>query len=343
VNLIGISKSSSNWHSPPLLDTLSATMARQSMPVRVLVVDDDAMVREFLAILLEAEGYAVQSAASGDAALAGLAAPAPAPQVILADVQMPGTSGSQLAAELRRLCGPGARLIAMSGSSPEPAALALYDAFLLKPFTAQQFAAIVAAAKPASPQNLRGQPARPVTRPRPTPPTSPQRSLAGSPQPATLASVFASAPEAASNIAMDTRLQNTRSRTATKVVLGRSRRRASTNSPVLNEAIYTQLSAAMPAPQLREMYAMCLSDARERIRTMRSLARSGDRLRFSREAHSIKGGSGMLGATEIYALAAGLEAETRDPAPAGPFSNVNSLDELSAACDRLERILGSRA
>jgi hypothetical protein len=51
----------------------------------------------------------------------------------------------------------------------------------------------------------------------------------------------------------------------------------------------------------------------------------------------------MLGATEMYTLAAQLEAETRDSTQTGPFSPVNYLDDLAAACDRLERILGSRA
>jgi HPt (histidine-containing phosphotransfer) domain-containing protein len=114
-------------------------------------------------------------------------------------------------------------------------------------------------------------------------------------------------------------------------------------TPALNEKIYAQLATSMPPAQLREMYTMCLSDARQRIAAMRTLARAGDRLRFSREAHSIKGGSGMLGATEMYTLAAQLEAETRDSPQTGPFSTVNSLDDLAAACDRLERILGSRA
>jgi HPt (histidine-containing phosphotransfer) domain-containing protein len=132
-------------------------------------------------------------------------------------------------------------------------------------------------------------------------------------------------------------LQPAQSPASAGVILGNA------PTPVLNEKIYEQLVTSMPAPQLREMYAMCLNDARERIAAMRTLARAGERLRFSREAHSIKGGSGMLGATEMYTLAAQLEAETRDSTQTEPFSAVNSLDELSAACDRLERILASRA
>ena len=65
----------------------------------------------------------------------------------------------------------------------------------------------------------------------------------------------------------------------------------------------------MPAPQMREMYAMCLNDVRARIATMRRLADERDGGKFVREAHSIKGGCGMLGAAELHGMAAELEKE----------------------------------
>jgi len=71
---------------------------------------------------------------------------------------------------------------------------------------------------------------------------------------------------------------------------------------------------------------------------MRQLAASRDGAQFVRQAHAIKGGCGMLGATELHRMASELEARGLEAAGA----EVNSLDELSAACDRLERILGSR-
>ena len=46
------------------------------MPVRVLVVDDDDLSREVLALLLQGAGYAVETAESGDAALLHLQAAA---------------------------------------------------------------------------------------------------------------------------------------------------------------------------------------------------------------------------------------------------------------------------
>jgi HPt (histidine-containing phosphotransfer) domain-containing protein len=112
--------------------------------------------------------------------------------------------------------------------------------------------------------------------------------------------------------------------------------------PVLNEKIYRQLAGSMPAKQLREMYAMCLDDARKRIAVMRSLAAAHNGAQFVRQAHAIKGSCGMLGAAELYGMAARLEGRGLDPTAAQEAKEVNSLDELAAACDRLERMLGSR-
>jgi len=91
-------------------------------------------------LLLEAEGYAVETAGSGDAALALLGSGHCTPEVVLTDIKMPGTVGHRLAERLRDLCGPDTLLLAMSGSDPAADAIRRYDAFLLKPFTMEQFA-----------------------------------------------------------------------------------------------------------------------------------------------------------------------------------------------------------
>src|ERR1700678_1041310 len=86
------------------------------MPVRVLVVDDDAVSREVFALLLRGAGYAVETADSGDAALVHLQTAHPLPDVVLTDLQMPGTSGAELAHQLRKLCGASTKLLVMSAS-----------------------------------------------------------------------------------------------------------------------------------------------------------------------------------------------------------------------------------
>jgi HPt (histidine-containing phosphotransfer) domain-containing protein len=67
--------------------------------------------------------------------------------VILADLQMPGTAGRELALQLRTLCGPATTLLAMSGSEPDDASDQAFDGLLLKPFTMEAFAAAVVGTK----------------------------------------------------------------------------------------------------------------------------------------------------------------------------------------------------
>src|SRR5271168_583683 len=101
------------------------------MPVRVLVVDDDALSREVLALLLLRAGYAVETVESGDAALLHLQTTRQFPEVVLADLQMPGTTGRELTQRLRSLCGPATRLLGMSASAPDDGSDQEFDGFLL--------------------------------------------------------------------------------------------------------------------------------------------------------------------------------------------------------------------
>ncbi|MEI9977978.1 MAG: response regulator [Edaphobacter sp.] len=58
------------------------------MPVSVLVIDDDALSREVLTLLLDAAGYIAEEADSGEAAISQLQSANSIPQVILTDLQM---------------------------------------------------------------------------------------------------------------------------------------------------------------------------------------------------------------------------------------------------------------
>jgi excisionase family DNA binding protein len=60
----------------------------------VLVVDDDARLREFMRVNLEMEGYSVREAASADEALEAI--DDQAPELVLLDVVMPGVDGWQM-------------------------------------------------------------------------------------------------------------------------------------------------------------------------------------------------------------------------------------------------------
>jgi CheY-like chemotaxis protein len=59
-------------------------------PLRVLIVDDNADIRENLSEILAEDGYACATAPDADAALKRLRAERQAPSVILLDLRMPG-------------------------------------------------------------------------------------------------------------------------------------------------------------------------------------------------------------------------------------------------------------
>jgi len=120
------------------------------MPVHILVIDDDALSREVFVLLLEAAGYSVEALDSGDAALSRLQKKPVSPQVILADLQMPGMAGNELARSLRTLCGSATIILAMSASAPQDDSAQDFDGFLLKPFTMESFAAALTGQTPAA-------------------------------------------------------------------------------------------------------------------------------------------------------------------------------------------------
>ncbi len=104
----------------------------------MVVIDDDDLSRELLALIAAEAGFDVESFASGDDAIAGISQ---APAAVLTDMQMPGLSGRELAVRLRAVCGAGTKLLAMSGSKVADDELARYDGFLLKPFSADELKA----------------------------------------------------------------------------------------------------------------------------------------------------------------------------------------------------------
>ena len=101
---------------------------------KVLLVDDDAVSLELMALLLAHEGHQVLRANDAGAALELLAADKAArPDVLLVDLQMPGVSGGQLAERVRALGGPEPLLLAMSATEAKRQQLLAFDGFLLKP------------------------------------------------------------------------------------------------------------------------------------------------------------------------------------------------------------------
>jgi CheY-like chemotaxis protein len=118
---------------------------RSPTPRRILIVDDDPVSLAIAAVLLEAEGSTVSQAESGERALellAGLRLPAELPDCVLADLRMPGISGTDFALRLREVL-PQATLLAMSASPP--LAVDGYDGVLKKPLGPEALSAALAA------------------------------------------------------------------------------------------------------------------------------------------------------------------------------------------------------
>lgn len=108
----------------------------------ILVVDDDAGIRQALERALRLEGFAVAQAADGEQALAAVAAVPPA--IIVLDVTMPGIDGVEVT---RRLRGQGDDvpiliLSARDGVDDRVAGLAAgADDYLVKPFAMEELLA----------------------------------------------------------------------------------------------------------------------------------------------------------------------------------------------------------
>ena len=104
--------------------------------LRILVADDDAILREIARVTLEACGFAVQVVGSGDAAVAACALRMPA--IALLDVEMPESNGYQACSNIRMLPGGASLPIVMVTGLDDPASIELaYEAgatdFVVKP------------------------------------------------------------------------------------------------------------------------------------------------------------------------------------------------------------------
>lgn len=114
----------------------------------VLVVDDDASLRELVTALLHRSGYTAHEIATGEEALE--AARLERPLLVVLDVKLPGTSGYEVCRMLRDEFGNGLPILFLSGERTEPldrvAGLLLgADDYMVKPFDPDELMARVRA------------------------------------------------------------------------------------------------------------------------------------------------------------------------------------------------------
>src|SRR5690242_11564440 len=109
------------------------------MKANILVVDDELSMREFLSILLEGEGYAVEQAESADEALARMEGAHF--DLVISDVSMPGLDGIALLSRIKSISPDTAVLMITAFTTAEQAVEAMklgaYD-YLAKPFKVEE-------------------------------------------------------------------------------------------------------------------------------------------------------------------------------------------------------------
>jgi CheY-like chemotaxis protein len=112
----------------------SSDVPSRSRCKQILVVDDLEDNAESMAMLLRQHGHDVHTALSGPSAVR--AARLRPPEVVLLDISMPGMSGFEVAAELRRMFGPRVLIIAITACGSEDDGQfvsAGFDDYFIKP------------------------------------------------------------------------------------------------------------------------------------------------------------------------------------------------------------------
>jgi CheY-like chemotaxis protein len=112
----------------------------------VLLVEDEAIVRQLVAEILESNGYTVLRAGDGPSALELLRRHTGGIDLLLTDVVMPGMSGPEVAGAVAAMR-PGTQVLYMSGYTDSAidhhGVLEHGIAYLAKPFTADELARTV--------------------------------------------------------------------------------------------------------------------------------------------------------------------------------------------------------
>lgn len=105
------------------------------------------------------------------------------------------------------------------------------------------------------------------------------------------------------------------------------------DSGVLDPSVFHRLRRAMSDQGLQEVISAFLEDTAARVAAMRT----GETTQVMREAHTIKGGAGMLGLVQVAAIASTIEAGIDHHG-----DRQRKLDELEFSVRRAEGILKQR-
>jgi DNA-binding response OmpR family regulator len=111
---------------------------------RILIVDDDTTLVDFLKLLLESGGYETADAADGDAALRKIAEFNP--EIVLLDYMMPNMDGLHVLRHVTEHC-PASFVVMLTGKGSEEVAVECMKAgavdYVLKPFENEKLLSVI--------------------------------------------------------------------------------------------------------------------------------------------------------------------------------------------------------
>lgn len=116
-------------------------MGQQPLNGPILVVDDDAQIRQVLQLALEDHGWRTVAVADGQAAVAWLTQQRPA--VLLLDISLPGVDGTDVADQVRARHGSAVPIVVLTADerATEKAQRVGAVAYFHKPFDLHQLIA----------------------------------------------------------------------------------------------------------------------------------------------------------------------------------------------------------
>jgi excisionase family DNA binding protein len=136
------------------MSPVSASPSERNGRYRVLVVDDEASIRDLLSKTLALAEYDVDAAPDGNAALTRLREGGTNYNLVIADLKMPGMDGLTLIRQVKRLH-PELPIIIITGFSTESSAIEAVNlgvaGYLTKPFRVPQVLAAAAKALGVAP------------------------------------------------------------------------------------------------------------------------------------------------------------------------------------------------
>lgn len=118
---------------------------------RVLVVDDEAVIRTLARMMLERSGFAVDEAGTAASAVARVQGSPSSFDVVVLDYTLPDRRGTDVIPELRRVA-PHVRIVLTSGRLEEDMPGHGADGYLGKPFSKDQLVAAIRAALTSAPK-----------------------------------------------------------------------------------------------------------------------------------------------------------------------------------------------